>query len=158
MKNSEFSDNKEIVSQIFPSEGQKDIGSRISDPEQRSIFSKRIVTRSRKYDPGFLSWIPGSDPGSNFFQPRIPDPGVKKHRLPDPQRRNVQYLVSFLWSGSGGMKIGSDPPTTTLNQPAPSLPPSHSFHVSTVLVQLYLGGTGTWPDPPGPSGWVRPRQ
>ncbi len=45
---------------------------------KKSIFNKKIVSKSRKYDPGCSSRI--SDP--DIFS--IPDPGTKKHRFPDP--------------------------------------------------------------------------
>jgi hypothetical protein len=37
---------------------------------------------SRKYDPGCSSRIP--DPDADFIPSRIPDPGVKRHPIPDP--------------------------------------------------------------------------
>jgi len=58
------------------------------------LFTKKIVKKLLKIG----SWDPGSgirDPGSgkNLFRIRIPDPGVKKHPIPDP--------------GSGSATLGS---------------------------------------------------
>jgi hypothetical protein len=43
------------------------------------LFTKKIVKKLLK----IWSWDPGS--GKNLF--RIPDPGVKKHPIPDPGSR-----------------------------------------------------------------------
>jgi hypothetical protein len=56
------------------------------------LFTKKIVKKLLK----IWSWDPGSeirDPGSGKNLFRIPDPGVKKHPIPDPdpQHCNGQY-------------------------------------------------------------------
>jgi hypothetical protein len=47
-------------------------------------FNPNIVSSSRKYDPGCSCWIriPETDP--DFYPSQIPDPGDKRHRIPDP--------------------------------------------------------------------------
>jgi hypothetical protein len=52
------------------------------------LFTKKIVTKLSK----IWVWDPGS--GKNLF--RIPDPGVKRHRIPDP---DPQHWVR---GGGGG--------------------------------------------------------
>jgi hypothetical protein len=55
---------------------------------QRNIelFTKKIV----KKDPGS---------GKNLF--RIPDPGVKKHPIPDPGSGSATLLVQHIYRGEG---------------------------------------------------------
>jgi hypothetical protein len=61
--------------------------SRIPDPNclhpgsRIRIKEIRILTKNGKYDPGCSSRIP--DPDADFLP--IPDPGVKKAIIPDPQ-------------------------------------------------------------------------
>jgi hypothetical protein len=60
------------------------------------LFTKKIVKKLLK----IWSWDPGSeirDPGSGKNLFRIPDPGVKKHPIPDPG------------SGSATLVLGSIP-------------------------------------------------
>jgi hypothetical protein len=72
---------------MFPSriQGQNDTGSRILDPDpQQKIeiyqyLTPIIVTKLVELWSGMFI----VDPGSGFFPSRIPDPGVKKHRIPD---------------------------------------------------------------------------
>ena len=45
--------------------------------ELKNFLPQKIVTKLSK----IWVWEPGS--GKNLF--RIPDPGVKRHRIPDPQ-------------------------------------------------------------------------
>ena len=47
--------------------------------------AKKWFLSSKKYDPGCSSRIP--DPDADFLPSRIPDPGVKKHPIPDPGSR-----------------------------------------------------------------------
>jgi hypothetical protein len=69
-----------------------DVGSRIRIKEFKYFFNqKKWFLSSQKYDPGFPSRIrisdlnpdflpiPDPDPGS-----QIPNPGVKRHQIPDP--------------------------------------------------------------------------
>jgi hypothetical protein len=56
--------------------GLKDYHIRIKE----FIFTHKVVKSSRKYDPGYSS----PDPDLDLLP--IPDPGVKMHRFPDPQR------------------------------------------------------------------------
>ncbi len=58
------------------------------------LFTKKIVKKLLK----IWSWDPGSDirdPGSGKNLFRIPDPGVKKHRIPDPQHWCPLFVLWF---------------------------------------------------------------
>jgi hypothetical protein len=60
------------------------------------LFTKKIVKKLLK----IWSWDPGSeirDPGSGKNLFRIPDPGVKKHPIPDPDSQHCleTHLLSF---------------------------------------------------------------
>jgi hypothetical protein len=58
-----------------------------------NFFTKKIVKKLLK----IWSWDPGS--GKNLF--RIPDPGVKKHPIPDPGSGSATLVVGhFLPPGS----------------------------------------------------------
>jgi hypothetical protein len=60
------------------------------------LFTKKIVKKLLK----IWSWDPGS--GKNLF--RIPDPGVKKHPIPDPGSGSATLGIGdkqFSGSGSG---------------------------------------------------------
>jgi hypothetical protein len=58
------------------------------------LFTKKIVKTLLK----IWSWDPGSgirDPGSGKNLFRIPDPGVKKHPIPDPDPQHWQVVVRW---------------------------------------------------------------
>jgi hypothetical protein len=62
------------------------------------LFNKKIVKKLLK----IWSWDPGSeirDPGSGKNLFRIPDPGVKKHPIPDPGSGSATLCPS-LFKGS----------------------------------------------------------
>jgi hypothetical protein len=46
-----------------------------------STLIQKMFLSSQKYDPGCSSWIRILI----FYPSRIPDPGSKRHRIPDPQ-------------------------------------------------------------------------
>jgi hypothetical protein len=59
------------------------------------LFTKKIVKKLLK----IWSWDPGSefrDPEKTYSGSRIPDPGVKKHPIPDPQHWNPDPKNWFL--------------------------------------------------------------
>jgi hypothetical protein len=58
---------------------------------QRTIelFTKKNVKKLLK----IWSWDPGS--GKNLF--RIPNPGVKKHPIPDPGSATLAAMIDFFW-------------------------------------------------------------
>jgi hypothetical protein len=68
------------------------------------LFTKKIVKKLLK----ICSWDPGSgirDPGSGKNLFRIPDPGVKKHPIPDPDPQH--WFIPVFRSVSGpGIPIG----------------------------------------------------
>jgi hypothetical protein len=55
-------------------------GSQIRIKEFKYFNPKKWFLSSRKYDPGCSSRIRVL----TFYPSRIPDPGVKRHRIPDP--------------------------------------------------------------------------
>ncbi len=81
------------IRDVFPDPGSQFFPSRIPDPnffhpgsgsririkEFKYFNPKKWFLSSRKYDPGCSFRIPDPD-----FSP-IPDPGVTRHRIPDPQ-------------------------------------------------------------------------
>jgi hypothetical protein len=64
-------------------------------------FSKNYKTFYQKIVEKLLkiwSWDPGSgirDPGSGKNLFRIPDPGVKKHLIPDPKSGSATLEISY---------------------------------------------------------------
>jgi hypothetical protein len=59
------------------------------------LFTKKIVKKLLK----IWSWDPGSgirDPGSGKNLFRIPDPGVKKHPIPDPGSGSATLALIML--------------------------------------------------------------
>ncbi len=67
-------------------QGQKDSGSRIRIKEFKYFNPKKLFLRS----------------GSWFFNlSRITDPGVKRHRIPDPDPQHWKKLSTFWLSGTG---------------------------------------------------------
>jgi hypothetical protein len=68
-------------------------------------FSKNYRTFYQKYCQKALkmwSWDPGSeirDPEKTFSGSRIPDPGVKKHPIPDPDPQHWKlYSCVYCWA------------------------------------------------------------
>jgi hypothetical protein len=63
------------------------ISDRICIKEFKYVFQPgKGFLSSRKYDPGCSSWIRIPDPNPDFLP--IPDPGSKRHRIPDLDSQN----------------------------------------------------------------------
>ncbi len=66
------------------------------------LFTKNFFKKHLKIWP----WDPGSeirDPEKTYSGSRIPDPGVKKHPIPDPGSATLvsaRFYDTFLWYGS----------------------------------------------------------
>jgi hypothetical protein len=61
---------------------------------KKELFAKKIVKKLLK----IWSWDPGSeirDPGKTYSGSRIPDPGVKKHPIPDPDPQHWLLAADF---------------------------------------------------------------
>jgi hypothetical protein len=63
-------------------------GSRIRIKEFKDFTPKKWFLSPQKYDPGCSSRIPDPDP--DFLS--IPDPGVKKHLIPDPRYESATLI------------------------------------------------------------------
>ncbi len=108
----------------IPDPGSELFPSWIRIKEFKYFNPKKWFLSSRKYDPGCSSRVP--DPDADFLP--IPDPGSKRHRIPDPQHCLV-VGIKFI-SGSedtwmpidlaGSLLIPSllDPSTLKLNPEA----------------------------------------
>ncbi len=63
-----------------------------SSSKNLSILTQK---KSKKYDPGCSSRIP--DPDADFLPSRIPNPGVKKHPIPDPGSGSATLHIRYIF-------------------------------------------------------------